>query len=98
MDYQDRWNAKETQKSVKPKLLDVHVIAGRHIFGLGRTYQSLNTSNVDYSIEIIGVDVDKLKHRFRVREEIFEQFLCCYQKFQLAEPSSPDLDSVLALI
>ena len=52
---------------IKKKFLKVHFIAGRHIFGLGRTYQSVNTSNVDYSIEIIGVDADKAKYRFKVR-------------------------------
>ena len=49
-------------------MLTIHVLAGRHIFGLGKTYQGLNTSNVDYAIEIIGVDVDKAKHRFKVRK------------------------------
>jgi len=51
---------------VKPKKLTVQIIAGRHIFGLGKTYQGLNTSNVDYAIEIMGVEVDKLKYRFKV--------------------------------
>ena len=51
---------------IKKKYLQLHFIAGRHIFGLGRTYQSVNTSNVDYSIEIIGVDADKAKYRFKV--------------------------------
>ena len=52
---------------IKKKYLQLHFIAGRHIFGLGRTYQSVNTSNVDYSIEIIGVDADKAKYRFKVK-------------------------------
>lgn len=53
--------------SIKPKLLKIQVVAGRHIFGLGKPYQGLNTSNVEYSIETIGVDADKEKKRFKVK-------------------------------
>jgi len=51
--------------SLNPKTLILRIIGGRNIFGLGKTYQSLNTSNIDYSVEIWGIDADKQKHRFK---------------------------------
>lgn len=57
--------ASKVYDALNPKTLTIKLLGGRNIFGLGKTYQSLNTSNIDFAIEIWGIEVDKQKHRFK---------------------------------
>ena len=68
-DYEDIKTIQRTSNhygKLNPQIIKLRILGGRNIFGLGKTYQSLNTSNIEYGVEIWGIDADKQKHRFKV--------------------------------
>ena len=52
----------------KARTLDLTILAGRHLLGLGRTYvgSKVNKSNLEFQIEIHGIPADYQKQSFGV--------------------------------
>ena len=50
----------------KPKVINLELLAGRHLFGLGKPYQGSSNSHFELTIEIKGIQQDQAKFKFKV--------------------------------
>ena len=53
----------------KPLVLEIEILAGRHLLGLGSRYQGSHNSHFEFCMEIIGIPSDTKKNekfRFKV--------------------------------
>ena len=53
----------------KPLILEIEILAGRHLLGLGSRYQGSHNSHFEFCMEIIGIPSDTKKNekfRFKV--------------------------------